>query len=165
MSLADLQAQIDCLTLRVRALELEVRRTPRSSAEDLPSASTTSGYQVPEAPEESSDNHGSLTWDQRLEVARHTGDFFLRCLEGANRGSSGQTQIGLPKRIYVLVRDNRGNVFRGPVRTFVRYSDIKPLVEVGTGFGSSVFAGFASQREAREAVLHAGFGWPSSTSA
>ena len=164
MSISDLQAQIDNLTLRVRVLELEVRRTAEAAPAVPLASSSAPEVQAAEALEESTVNHGSLTWEERLVVARLTGDFFVRCLEGTNRGGSGQNRIGLPKRVYVLIRDNKDNVFRGPVRVYTRFSDIKPFVQVGSGFGNAIFAGFASQREAREAVEHAGFEWPSSTS-
>ena len=112
MSIADLQAQIDCLTL-----ELEVRRTPAAPSEEPSSASTTFGHRVVEAPEEPAESHGSLSWDRRLELARCTGDFFVHCMEGTNRGSSGQNQVGLPKRVYVLVRDNGATSSEGPFRS------------------------------------------------
>ena len=69
MSISDLQAQIDNLTLRVRVLELEVRRTAEA-APAVPLASSS-------APE--------VQAAERLVVARLSGDFFVRCLEGTNQ--------------------------------------------------------------------------------
>ena len=53
-------------------------------------------------------------------MARGTGEFFLGCLEGTNRASFGKSQIGLAKRVYILVRDNKSNVSRDPVQVFAR---------------------------------------------
>ena len=145
MSLSDLQSQIDSLSLRLRALELEVRRGPPASTEAPSSSASVSGCRVVEAPGETAEEHGLLSWERCLELARCIGDFFLRCLEGANRGHSGQNQVGLPKRVYVPVRDKKANVFRGPVRVFARFSDIKAFVEVGSGLPSGGARGSSSR--------------------
>ena len=113
--------------------------------------SASAGIEVPQ--------DGSLSWDRRLEIARDTGDFFRRCLEGGDRGESGQRHIQLAKRIYVVVRGKSG-VCYNPVRVFCRFSDCKPLVQEGSGFADSIFSGFAFQREARTAVARARLAWP-----
>ena len=162
MSFGDLQRQIDNLTARVQALEL------RSHGQDG-SASFTGSSSTPTVADFSVVSHdegyrqnqdGDLSWDRRLELARESGRFIVRCLEGRDRRNSGQHQINLPKRVYILVRDGKGNVSRDPVEVYFRFSDIKPRVQVGSGYGDSIFVGFASQREAQEAVRAAGLGWP-----
>ena len=163
MSIQDLQRQIDALTCRVRALEFEVRPAPASSAASASGEGST--FEIVDTPAEQGQNHGGLSWDRRLEIARETGDFFVRCLEGRDRKTSGQPQVGLPKRVYVLVRDYKGNVFRHPVQVYNRFSDLRPRIQEGSGFGNAIFAGFASIKEAREAVARASLSWPDSTSA
>ena len=56
----------------------------------------------------------------------------------------------------------RGQVFN-PVRVLSRFSEARELVTetgVGSNFGDSIFAGFASQWEAKIAVQEAALSWP-----
>ena len=52
------------------------------------------------------EDHGSLSWDRRLRLARSTGEFFICCLEGANRRTACQSQASLANRVYLWVREN-----------------------------------------------------------
>ncbi|CAE7829808.1 unnamed protein product [Symbiodinium sp. CCMP2592] len=156
LSLEDVQAQLDSLCRRIRVLEIEAGLVAAPEAEEAASSSAL-GYSVVSAggPAEERQNDGVLGWERRLEIARDTGNFFRRCLEGRDRRGAGQTKIGLPKRVYVLVRDSAGHTFQDPVRVFFRFSDIYPLVQHQGGYGDSIFAGFASQREAKDGAADA----------
>eukprot|EP00439_Symbiodinium_sp_Y106_P014005 s7683_g2.t1 len=163
MSSRDLQSQIDSLCQRIRVLEIEAGLVAAPEAEEATSSSvggysaTATGSPVPLVEED-----GVLGWDRRLQIARDTGNIFRRCLEGRDRRRSAQPKVGLPKRVYVVVRDRdkAGKVYRDPVRVFFRFSDVAPLVQDRGGFADSIFAGFASQREAKEAVRETGLVWP-----
>lgn len=96
----------------------------------------------------------------RVEAAKETGRFFLRCLGGGSRGLSGRERVQLPNRIYVLVRDIEGKISTSPVRVYKSYNQLHPFVKRGQSLGDSVFAGFPSKWEAQLAVETAGYGWP-----
>ena len=118
------------------------------------------GLQEPEVPP-AVDPHGP-SWSEREEVAAGIGRFFVRALNGGQRGDSGRDRIGLASRIYVVVKDHSGAVSTNPVRVFQRFTDVKRLCSGAEGhFGDSIFCGFPSIREARCAVATAGFSWPS----
>lgn len=102
----------------------------------------------------------SYTDQERTEAAEETGRFFIRCLAGTRRGLSGRDRIKLANRVYILVRDIHGTVTTNPVRVFNSYATLKPHICQGPSFGDSVFAGFASQWEARAAVRAADYEWP-----
>lgn len=102
---------------------------------------------------------------ERVAAAIQTGQFFKRCLAGLPRGESGRNRIRLQSRIYVVIRTYDGTLHTDPVLVFTQFSRVKALVaEGGQGnqFGDSVFAGFASQWEAKRSVEEAGFTWPAS---
>lgn len=104
-----------------------------------------------------------LTSDrERTSAAEQTGRFFVRCLANLPGGDSGRSRVKLQNRLYVVVRSIRGQVFN-PVRVLSRFSEARELVTetgVGSNFGDSIFAGFASQWEAKIAVQEAGLSWP-----
>ena len=98
---------------------------------------------------------------EREEAARATGQFFARCLSGRPRGNSGRSRIRLQNHIYVLVRTISGAEHTHPVLVFTSFSKLKPYVSNAAGeFGSSIFAGFNAEWEARLAVREAGLCWP-----
>ena len=101
----------------------------------------------------------------RSEAAKQTGQYFQRALLGQSRGDSGRSRVKLQNRIYVVVRTFAGSVHTTPVQVYTKYSSVEAIVaEGGRGklFGDSIFAGFPSAWEAKEAVREAGFSWPSS---
>ena len=106
---------------------------------------------------------GPVTSDsERASAAEQTGRFFVRCLANLAGGGSGRSRVKLQNRLYVVVRSYRGQVFN-PVRVLSRFSEARDLVTeagVGNNFGDSIFAGFASQWEAKIAVQEAGLTWP-----
>lgn len=75
----------------------------------------------------------------RVEAAKETGRFFLRCLGGGSRGLSGRERVQLPNRIYVLVRDIEGRISTSPVRVYKSYNQLHPFVKRGQSLGDSVF--------------------------
>ena len=98
---------------------------------------------------------------ERQEAAKATGHFFARCLAGQPRGNSGRSRIRLQNNIYVLVRSITGAEYTDPVLVFTAFSRLKPYVANFKGeFGSSIFAGFNTEWEARLAVREAGLCWP-----
>lgn len=102
---------------------------------------------------------------EREDAAKQTGRFFARCLAGRPRGESGRGRIQLPNRIFVVVKNFRGQIFTEPVRVYTAWAPVKRLVaEEGNpqNFGDSIFAGFAAKWEAEVAVCEAGLSWPPS---
>ena len=97
--------------------------------------------------------------EKRLELARQCGLFLKRALSGDFRGGSGRDRLRLGSRIYVVCADFRGDRF-DPPRVFRNFGDVKGLCKEGRECGQSVFLGFASKWEAREAVNAAGFARP-----
>ena len=130
MSSRDLQSQIDSLCQRIRVLEIEAGLVAAPEAEEATSSSvggysaTATGSPVPLVEED-----GVLGWDRRLQIARDTGNIFRRCLEGRDRRRSAQPKVGLPKRVYVVVRDRdkAGKVYRDPVRVFFPVQRRRPF--------------------------------------
>lgn len=100
------------------------------------------------------------SWSVRERIAGDIGRFFVRCLEGTNRGSSGRDRLNLPSRVYVVIRDKAGFITRDPVRVFTKFTEVKSLCAESGDFGQSIFCGFPSQREAKIAVEVAGLSWP-----
>lgn len=94
--------------------------------------------------------------ERRLELARQCGLFLKRALSGDFRGGSGRDRLRLGSRLYVVCADFGGTHY-DPPRVFRNFSDVKGICKVGQECGSSVFLGFASKWEAREAVNAAGF--------
>lgn len=105
---------------------------------------------------------GGYTRRERESAAKETGEFFVRCLSGEPRGSSGRGRIRLQNRIYVVVRSFAGEVFASPVVVLTSYAQVKQLVchPRAESFGDSIFAGFPSGWEAQLAVATAGYTWP-----
>ncbi len=117
---------------------------------------------------------GPLTWagvapssslpDQveRELAAKETGKFFLRCLAGVPRRSSGRAKLRLQNNYYVVIRSLAGEVFTDPVRVYRHFSSVRQLVSEGgrsSRFGDSIFAGFADLWEVQLAIAEAGFSW------
>ena len=104
---------------------------------------------------------GPLTWEQRLALARETGDYLQNALTGVVVDKPSKGRRSLPNRVYILVRDVNGVEYTNPVRVFRVFRDLEPLVKKHGSFRDSVFVGLPSQREAQAAVGQAGFAWPS----
>lgn len=101
----------------------------------------------------------------RITAAIETGNYFDRCLRGVARGASGRRLIDLPCNVYVVVQDFSG-LQHSPVLVYQRYSVALQLItnpRDRQDFGTSVFAGFNSEWEARIAVSQAGLVWPTWT--
>lgn len=99
---------------------------------------------------------------EREIAAKETGRFFLRCLAGLPRGSSGRAKVRLQNNYYVVVRGFSGEVFTHPVRVYRSFASARRLVSEGgrsSRFGDSIFAGFADLWEVQAAISEAGFGW------
>ena len=160
--LSELQAELECLALEVGTEpvsptvsgEWEALSGAARSSSAVGSPLTTRG--VSSGAPRPSDNI-------REQSARETGRFFVRCLSGDRRGLSGRERVALANRLYVVVRDFAGNTYTEPVKVVEKVADLKRLVNSPTSkedCGSSIFAGFASQWEARIAVREAGLSWP-----
>lgn len=80
-------------------------------------------------------------------------------LEVSHRGASGRDLKPLPSRIWVVVRDYAGQIYT-PVRVFRSWGSCKILVKHFEDVGDSLFCGFPSEREGREAVSVADLQWP-----
>lgn len=151
--LEDIRRDCDLLGRRVAAL---VDRLATAEFELVGNSASASVSAV------ESTSAGQHTSEERESAARDTGKFFVRCLTGQPRGDSGRSQIRLQNRIYVVVRTVEGVVHTNPVLVFYRYDQVKKHCAFGgsNNFGDSVFAGFASQWEAKVAVRAAGYTWP-----
>ena len=103
---------------------------------------------------------GPLNWDQRLALARETGDYLRNALTGVVTDKPSKGRHSLPNRVYLLVRDVNGTEYTNPVRVFRAFKDLEPLVKKQGSFKDSVFVGLPSQREAQAAVGQAEFVWP-----
>lgn len=141
--LAVLREEVVSLRERVAVLEAEKEFEVVAGEPGPSSAAPTTGYPA-----------------VRVEAAKETGRFFLRCLGGGSRGLFGRERVQLPNRIYVLVRDIEGKISTSPVRVYKSYNQLHPFVKRGQSLGDSVFAGFPSKWEAQLAVETAGYGWP-----
>lgn len=163
--LSVLGSRLDRVVEQIRSTEFELVDSvgttgtagvyPTSGEEQRPIAG---GSPPPLSPPSSSDNFEG----ERVAAARETGQFFRRCLAGLPRGISGQGRI----RLYVVVRDFSGRVSANPVVVFHSWADTKYRVSDHTSgeYGDSIFAGFASQWEAKAAVREAGYTWPAEAS-
>ena len=143
--------------------------SPRTTESPLPSSSlppqgaaatTGTSASVTSGGDQGGQESGGQSWEFRLSVASEVGEFLRGSLEGSYRGPSGRDKIKAKSRIYLLIRDWEGQVFTKPVKLFKSWRALRPLVERAEGFGSSVFVGLPSEREARAAVQAAGFSWP-----
>ena len=146
-----LKEQLLSLRERVSTLEAErefevVREEPAPAVEPPTSSAAASASSATEVGTTS--GYPAV----RVEAAKETGRFFLRCLGGGNRGLSGRERVQLPNRIYVLIRDIEGKIFTTPVKVFKSYNQLHPHVKRGQSLGDSVFAGFPSKWEASLAV-------------
>ena len=168
--------RLEIQELRARVAELEGFEVITSEVPPGPSATssfppTTSPSQVSTAAPSTSTatstsgvpkegDSGSQSWEFRLEVAGEVGAFLRGSLEGGFRGPSGRDKILAKSRVYLLVRDWDGGVYTDPVKIFRTWRSLRPLVEKGGSFGSSIFVGPPSDKEAKAAVQSAGFTWP-----
>ena len=177
--LAEIQSlRQDLAALSSRVLALETRRSePAASTPVSLSSPITVNYgggPLPEVPPlpavgpsaeaatqrpVSPSSAADYTQEERAEIAREIGQFFRRALRGEHRGESGRQRLKLSSRIFVLVRDIRGNTYN-PVRIFDNFSAINPFVKENGLCGDSIFVGLPSQWEARVAVAEAGLEWP-----
>lgn len=162
--LSHLQERLIVLIGRLEESEFEVVPSAADPVDSGygPSSGASQGPLAGSQPAPSSRSAPELVEGERRAIAAETGQFFLRCIRGQPRGVSGQGRIKLQKRVYVVVRTFAGIVHRSPVLVFRNFADTKALVaDQSTGeFGDSVFAGFASQWEAKVAVREAGYTWP-----
>ena len=92
----------------------------------------------------------------RLALAKACGAFLKRALEGDFRGGSGRDKLRLGSRVYLVVADYSGQRF-DPPKVFFDFGSVRSICKSGNQCGRSVFLGFASQWEAKEAVREAGF--------
>ncbi len=183
MSLAEtraLRAEISALRLVVEALEERVRELEdsrgcrvegseggRSSAwvevteernpvEERPTVITEAGAAI-----RAGGNTEVRVEDTsgRLELARGCGRFLARALAGDYRGGSGRDRLRLASRVYIVLATFSGERCLPP-KVLFSFAEVKRLCKSGPHCGRSVFLGFASQWEAREALQTAGYTWP-----
>ena len=95
----------------------------------------------------------------RLELARGCGRFLVRALAGDYRGGSGRDRLRLASRVYVILATFSGERCTPP-KVLFNFGEVKKLCKSGPHCGRSVFLGFATQWEAREALQTAGYTWP-----
>lgn len=95
----------------------------------------------------------------RLQLARECGAFLLRAVGGDHRQSSGRDRLRLPSKVYVVLVDFGGRRLE-PARLCRNFADCKSLCKSGSNCGKSVFLGFATDWEAKEALVTAGIPWP-----
>ena len=100
-----------------------------------------------------------MSWGEREAICDEIGEWFLRCLRGLHRGSSGRDRIPLSSRVWIVARDFDGFVYK-PCQIYHSFSECKHLVKRGSECGESVFIGVPSEREARRIVAVAQLGWP-----
>lgn len=154
------------LQQRVTALEQQARggvvtvnylASPAVSESSTP-ASTATGAAEAYRPHSVAPS-STISEAERRAIAEEVGAFFRRCLSGGHRGESGRARNPLASKVYVLVRDLRGNTFT-PVRVFKTFASIRPFVKAGDISEDAIFAGFPTQWEAQAAVRAAGLSWP-----
>lgn len=153
-AVAELRGELRQLSLRVDELAERIE-----SAEDFELVEDTAASSGLSAPS----SKGVPSDTERSAAAKLTGQFFVRALTGQPRGDSGRSSVRLQNRYYVVIRDFRGQVYTEPARVFNNFAGARAIIaEGGRGnqFGDSIFAGFASQWEARCALIEAGFEWP-----
>ena len=97
--------------------------------------------------------------DSRLQLARECGSFLVRALSGDHRQSSGRDRLRLPSKLYVVLADFGGRRLE-PIRICHSFAECKALCKSGSSCGRAVFLGFATDWEAKEALVSAGFAWP-----
>ncbi len=95
----------------------------------------------------------------RIELARHCGAFLKRALGGEFRGGSGRDRLKVGSTIYVVLVDYHGSRLE-PAKIFYNFADCKAVCKSSGSCGKSVFLGFATVWEAKEALLTAGIPWP-----
>ena len=168
--LAAVRARVELLEERLRRLEEEVERTEageesvnRSELWEGQSAvgaqSSVGSYSVVAVPEVvQKDDIGA-----RVALARACGAFLKRASEGDFRGGCGRDKLRLSSRVYVVVKDYNGKRF-DPPKIFFEFGSVRATCKSGSHCGQAVFLGFASQWEAKEAILAAGFSRPAELS-
>ena len=147
------EAQEDQIAGLLAEREYEVVEPP-STPSPLPAAGRPSSS--------TSSATGPPGWEERLALARATGEYLRDALTGVITDKPSKGRHSLPNRVYVLIRDVNGTEYTHPVRVFRAFKDLEPLVKKQGSFKDSVFVGLPSQREAQAAVGQAGFAWPSS---
>ena len=128
------------------------------------SAATTSAVAVAPGAREPAplaDSGVAEGWGERAEVAKEIGQFLKRGLAG-EIVPSGRSKLGLKSRLYLLVRDKQGIIYKDPVRIFRSWRSLRPLVEERGELGNSLFIGVPSEFEGKIAVKEAGLTWPAS---
>ena len=167
-----LQAEIAALRARLEVQEERIKRLEEGGAarseaaesfnrselwegQSVGGQSSLGSYSVITVPEiVQKDDIGA-----RVALARACGAFLKRALEGDFRGGSGRDKLRLGSRVYVVAADYSGQRF-DPPKVFFDFGSVKAVCKSGNQCGRAVFLGFASQWEAKEAVLTAGLTRP-----
>ena len=144
------------LTLTFGRLSLTVRSSTASSSNGLPaqgpsgpppsSAAASAAAEDPEA------------WPTRDRRAREQGASARRVLDGAAPSAPTLPRTRKRPTVYVVLRNHEGFVYE-PALVLTAWGETKALVQRGTELGLSVFAGFASRREAEHYTTAAGCTW------
>lgn len=149
------------------AADLQISRSPsvaesgRARVGSDSRSSTGYGAGQSRSPEVagSGSSRPTLTWAEREVICDEIAEWFLRCLRGQHRGSSGRDRIPLSSRVWIVAKDFDGFLYR-PCQVFHSFSECKSLVKRGSECGEAVFIGVPSEREARRIVASANLGWP-----
>ena len=165
--LRGLRLCVEALEERVSSLESERGRGEDSEAEKSSVWTEVVGEERAQIPEASSRSRGSedkRIVDQsdiggRLELAKECGRFLARALRGDYRGGSGRDRLRLGSVVYVVLATFSGERCYPP-KVIEDFASVKQLCKSGPHCGKSVFLGFASLWEAKEAVVSAGLEWP-----
>ena len=133
----ELRAEVRALTLRIQDLEARTSILEESDFELVPSAAsasspgpsevaraspprsepavaaTTSSRLPPEGPVEGASEQPIQASDieARVALAKETGLFLRRSVEGGFRGLSGRNRLRLQSRLYVVLSDSAGQPF------------------------------------------------------
>ncbi len=141
--------------VRSEAAEESVNRSELWEGQSLGGQSSLGSYSVVHVPDVvQKEDVGA-----RLALAKACGAFLKRAVEGDFRGGSGRDRLRLSSRVYLVVADYSGQRFEPP-KVFFDFGSVRSICKSGNQCGRSVFLGFASQWEAKEAVREAGFARP-----
>ena len=97
----------------------------------------------------------------RVRLARELGGFLREAVGGTNRGTSGRDRLRLQSRLYIVLAGFDGRPLES-ASVCASFAACKALRFRGDSCGHSVFLGFASKWEAREALIAGGFAVPAS---
>ena len=99
--------------------------------------------------------------EQRAAACREIGLFLRRAVSGQHRGASGRDRLNQQSRLWLVVRDFRGEL-KDPVVVCNRFSQCAQLCKQGSDCGDSVFVGLPARRDVIAVCAAGGFQLPAS---